>query len=87
MHAHNRFGSLWQEPGPFHEAKGICGTSQQGEVVEYVTLNLLFLTMPALVSGFEYDIFISYRRNDNRSGWLGNGVCKPLIAKNWRPVR
>ena len=33
-------------------------------------LNLLFLTMPALVSGYEYDIFISYRHNDNRSGWV-----------------
>src|SRR6187399_2866252 len=26
--------------------------------------------MPAIVSGFEYDIFISYRHNDNRSGWV-----------------
>ncbi len=24
----------------------------------------------AIVSGFEYDIFISYRHNDNRSGWV-----------------
>jgi TolB-like protein len=26
--------------------------------------------MPALLPGFEYDIFISYRQNDNRSGWV-----------------
>ena len=26
--------------------------------------------MPTLVSGYEYDIFISYRHNDNRSGWV-----------------
>src|SRR5258708_5613403 len=26
--------------------------------------------MPSIVSGFEYDIFISYRHNDNRSGWV-----------------
>jgi TolB-like protein/Tfp pilus assembly protein PilF len=26
--------------------------------------------MPSLISGFEYDIFISYRHNDNRSGWV-----------------
>jgi len=26
--------------------------------------------MPSLVPGFEYDIFISYRQNDNRSGWV-----------------
>lgn len=26
--------------------------------------------MPAIVPGFEYDIFISYRHNDNRSGWV-----------------
>ncbi len=26
--------------------------------------------MPSIVSSFEYDIFISYRHNDNRSGWV-----------------
>ena len=26
--------------------------------------------MPSKLSGFEYDIFISYRHNDNRSGWV-----------------
>lgn len=26
--------------------------------------------MPSLVPGFDYDIFISYRQNDNRSGWV-----------------
>src|SRR6187399_1580492 len=26
--------------------------------------------MPSIVSGFEYDIFISYRHNDNRNGWV-----------------
>lgn len=26
--------------------------------------------MPSQLSGFEYDIFISYRHNDNRSGWV-----------------
>ena len=26
--------------------------------------------MPSLLPGFEYDIFISYRQNDNRSGWV-----------------
>ncbi len=26
--------------------------------------------MPSLVYGFQYDIFISYRHNDNRSGWV-----------------
>jgi adenylate cyclase len=26
--------------------------------------------MPSLLSGYEYDIFISYRQNDNRSGWV-----------------
>jgi TolB-like protein len=26
--------------------------------------------MPSLVAGYEYDIFISYRHNDNRSGWV-----------------
>lgn len=26
--------------------------------------------MPAIIPDFEYDIFISYRHNDNRSGWV-----------------
>ena len=26
--------------------------------------------MPSVLTGFEYDIFISYRHNDNRSGWV-----------------
>ncbi len=26
--------------------------------------------MPSLVPGYEYDVFISYRQNDNRSGWV-----------------
>jgi adenylate cyclase len=30
--------------------------------------------MPSLISGFEYDIFISYRHNDNRSGWVTDFV-------------
>ena len=30
--------------------------------------------MPTLVSGYEYDIFISYRHNDNRSGWVTDFV-------------
>ena len=30
--------------------------------------------MPSIISGFEYDIFISYRHNDNRSGWVTDFV-------------
>ncbi|MEO5600294.1 MAG: hypothetical protein ABIR06_05140, partial [Cyclobacteriaceae bacterium] len=26
--------------------------------------------MPSLIQGYEYDIFISYRHNDNKSGWV-----------------
>ena len=26
--------------------------------------------MPSLIPGYEYDVFISYRHNDNRSGWV-----------------
>src|SRR5882762_5670639 len=26
--------------------------------------------MPSQINGYEYDIFISYRHNDNRSGWV-----------------
>jgi TolB-like protein/Tfp pilus assembly protein PilF len=28
----------------------------------------------SIVSGFEYDVFISYRHNDNRSGWISEFV-------------
>lgn len=30
--------------------------------------------MPSILTGFEYDIFISYRQNDNRSGWVTDFV-------------
>lgn len=30
--------------------------------------------MPSLLPGYEYDIFISYRHNDNRSGWVTDFV-------------
>jgi hypothetical protein len=30
--------------------------------------------MPSVIPGFEYDIFISYRHNDNRSGWVAEFV-------------
>lgn len=26
--------------------------------------------MASILPGYEYDIFISYRHNDNRSGWV-----------------
>jgi hypothetical protein len=26
--------------------------------------------MPSIIPNFEYDVFISYRHNDNRSGWV-----------------
>lgn len=31
--------------------------------------------MPSIVPGYEYDIFISYRQNDNRSGWVSEFVA------------
>src|SRR4051812_14698475 len=30
--------------------------------------------MASIISGFAYDIFISYRHNDNRSGWVTDFV-------------
>lgn len=30
--------------------------------------------MPSLLPGYEYDVFISYRQNDNRSGWVSQFV-------------
>ena len=26
--------------------------------------------MPSIIPGYEYDIFISYRQNDNQEGWV-----------------
>jgi hypothetical protein len=31
--------------------------------------------MASLLPGYEYDIFISYRPNDNRSGWVTEFVA------------
>lgn len=45
--------------------------------------------MPSLISGFEYDIFISYRHNDNRSGWVSefvNALQEELASTIKHPV-
>jgi hypothetical protein len=31
--------------------------------------------MASIIQGFEYDIFISYRHNDNPSGWITDSVA------------
>lgn len=31
---------------------------------------MISFIMPSLIPGYEYDIFISYRHNDNKSGWV-----------------
>jgi hypothetical protein len=52
-------------------------------------LNLLYLAMPSILPGFEYDIFISYRQNDNRSGWVTDFVShlrEELAATVKQPV-
>jgi hypothetical protein len=38
--------------------------------------------MPSILPGFEYDVFISYRHNDNRSGWVTDFVesLKEVLA-------
>ena len=43
----------------------------------------------AVLSGFEYDIFISYRHNDNRSGWVTefvNALQEELAATIKEPL-
>ena len=45
--------------------------------------------MSSILSGFEYDIFISYRQNDNRSGWVTefvNHLNEELAATIKEPV-
>ncbi|HEX6225547.1 MAG TPA: hypothetical protein VFZ52_14115 [Chryseolinea sp.] len=45
--------------------------------------------MPAIIPGFEYDIFISYRHNDNRSGWVTdfvNALHEELAATLKEPL-
>jgi adenylate cyclase len=45
--------------------------------------------MASLISGYEYDIFISYRQNDNRSGWVTEFVAalqEELAATLKEPV-
>ena len=41
---------------------GVASWHDEGELV--------YLTMSSVIPEFEYDIFISYRHNDNRSGWV-----------------
>ncbi|HMG88908.1 MAG TPA: hypothetical protein VK589_02575 [Chryseolinea sp.] len=45
--------------------------------------------MASLIPGFEYDIFISYRHNDNRSGWVTdfvNALQEELAATIKEPL-
>ena len=45
--------------------------------------------MPSLIQGYEYDIFISYRHNDNRSGWVTefvNALKEELAATIKEPL-
>jgi len=45
--------------------------------------------MPSLIQGYEYDIFISYRHNDNRSGWVTefvNALQEELAATIKEPL-
>jgi len=45
--------------------------------------------MSSLIPGFEYDIFISYRHNDNRSGWVTefvNALQEELAATIKEPL-
>ncbi len=45
--------------------------------------------MPSLIPGYEYDIFISYRHNDNRSGWVTefvNHLNEELAATIKTPI-
>lgn len=45
--------------------------------------------MAAILPGYEYDIFISYRQNDNRSGWVSefvNGLQEELASAVKYPV-
>jgi hypothetical protein len=45
--------------------------------------------MSSLLTSFEYDIFISYRHNDNRSGWVTefvNALQEELSATIKEPL-
>ena len=42
--------------------------------------------MGSILKGYEYDVFISYRQNDNRSGWVTKFVAalqEELAAKEF----
>ena len=48
-----------------------------------------YLRDMAILPGFEYDIFISYRHNDNRSGWVTdfvNALKEELAATIKEPL-
>ena len=49
----------------------------------------LYYIMASIIPGYEYDIFISYRHNDNRSGWVTEFVAalqEELAATVKEPV-
>jgi TolB-like protein len=50
---------------------------------------ILYYSMASIIPGYEYDIFISYRHNDNRSGWVTEFVAalqEELAATVKEPV-
>jgi len=42
--------------------------------------------MPSILQGYEYDIFISYRQNDNHAGWVTEFV-KQLEEENSATIK
>ena len=51
------------------------GFGWQAEFLYYK--ELLYLEMPSIIEGYEYDIFINYRQNDNKyDGWVTEFVDK-----------
>jgi cytochrome c-type biogenesis protein CcmH/NrfG len=74
-----------------HILKNLKGSSIQnfGKEIELSSEWEYLHKMPSVVPGFEYDIFISYRHNDNRSGWVTdfvNALQEELAATIKEPL-
>jgi len=57
--------------------------------LRYKKINANIIAMASIIPGYEYDIFISYRHNDNRAGWVTEFVValqEELVTTLKEPV-
>jgi TolB-like protein len=67
---------IQHQTGRLHGQQTVRETFAGGSSPGRFILKSLFLIMPALLPGYEYDVFISYRQKDNKyDGWVTEFVA------------